>query len=86
MTRELCRHGSADVSKVGKAVRNWLNEWCYTFREFNVPGERGGYMGGVLGIDVTSHRSHVEDSKDDVAVASMAGRIQVLKREEVGVS
>jgi len=49
-------HSKNGKDKVGKGVRNWLNEWGYTFREFSVPGERGGYIGGVLGIDITSHR------------------------------
>ena len=49
-------HSKNGKDKVGKGVRNWLNEWGYTFREFSVPGERGGYIGGVLGIDITTHR------------------------------
>lgn len=49
-------HSKNGKDKVGKGVRSWLNEWGYTFREFSVPGERGGYIGGVLGIDMTSHR------------------------------
>lgn len=49
-------HSKNGKDKVGKGVRTWLNEWGYTFREFSVPGERGGYIGGVLGIDITSHR------------------------------
>ncbi len=47
-------HSKNGKDKVGKAVRNWLNELGYTFREFSVPGERGGYVGGVLGIESTS--------------------------------
>ena len=86
-------HSKNGKDKVGKGVRNWLNEWGYTFREFSVPGERGGYIGGVLGIDITSHRrqpvSADSDSKEGdnspipAVVATIGGRIQVLKREEV---
>lgn len=47
-------HSKNGKDKVGKAVRNWLNELGYTFREFSVPGERGGYVGGVLGIESMS--------------------------------
>ncbi|OAG41304.1 hypothetical protein AYO21_04467 [Fonsecaea monophora] len=89
-------HSKNGKDKVGKGVRNWLNEWGYTFREFSVPGERGGYIGGVLGIDITSHRRQPisTDEKGDVpeegtsptptiATAVGSGKIQVLKREEV---
>lgn len=90
-------HSKNGKDKVGKGVRNWLNEWGYTFREFSVPGERGGYIGGVLGIDITSHRrqpvsaDEKEDGEEEEEDASptptvataVGGKIQVLKREEV---
>lgn len=91
-------HSKNGKDKVGKGVRNWLNEWGYTFREFSVPGERGGYIGGVLGIDITSHRrepisaeggfkgdGESEETSPTPAAATTvgSGRIQVLKREEV---
>jgi DNA-nicking Smr family endonuclease len=78
-------HSKNGKDKVGKGVRSWLHEWGYIFREFSVPGERGGYIGGVLGIDVTSHRNQVSERKEDTPVASIAGKIQVLKREELAV-
>lgn len=93
-------HSKNGKDKVGKGVRNWLNEWGYTFREFSVPGERGGYIGGVLGIDITSHTRQPlsldaadgsssgkgegeETSPTPTPVVTAAGKIQVLKREEV---
>ena len=86
-------HSKNGKDKVGKGVRSWLNEWGYTFREFSVPGERGGYIGGVLGVDITSHRRQpvsadergdvVEETSPTPAVATAVGKIQVLKREEV---
>jgi DNA-nicking Smr family endonuclease len=81
-------HSKNGKDKVGKAVRNWLHELGYTFREFSVPGERGGYVGGVLGIEATggSKRSSATESKDDSGggpVAPIGGKIQVLKREEI---
>jgi DNA-nicking Smr family endonuclease len=81
-------HSKNGKDKVGKAVRNWLNELGYTFREFSVPGERGGYVGGVLGIAATGggKRSSATESKDDSGggpVAPIGGKIQVLKREEI---
>lgn len=79
-------HSKNGKDKVGKGVRTWLHEWGYMFREFSVPGERGGYIGGVLGIDITSHRQQAvpSDPSEDVAPpATASGKIQVLKREEV---
>ncbi|KAL2397751.1 hypothetical protein ABEF93_004283 [Exophiala dermatitidis] len=88
-------HSKNGKDKVGKGVRNWLTEWGYTFREFSVPGERGGYIGGVLGIDITSHRrqpvsaeeigsrEEEEPSPKPTATTSVGSKIQVLKREEV---
>lgn len=46
-------HSKNGKDKVGKAVRGWLGEWRYVFREFSVPGDRGG-VGGILGIEVGS--------------------------------
>jgi hypothetical protein len=44
--------------------------------------ERSGYMGGVLGIDITSHQHHELDIKEEVP-ARVRGKIQFLKREEI---
>ena len=46
-------HSKNGKDKVGKAVRNFLNEWRYAFREFSVPGDKNN-MGGILGIDARS--------------------------------
>ena len=42
-------------------------------------------MGGVLGIDVTSHRHQALEIKEQQPVARVGGKIQVLKRDEVAV-
>lgn len=79
-------HSKNGKDKVGKGVRTWLNEWEYTFREFSVPGERGGYIGGVLGIDITSHRRQpqpLREAKEEESAVPVSGKIQVLKREEI---
>jgi hypothetical protein len=47
--------------------------------------ERSGYMGGILGIDVTSHRPPAPESKEETPVAKIGGKIQVLKREEIAI-
>ncbi|PHH51086.1 Polyadenylate-binding protein-interacting protein 7 [Ceratocystis fimbriata CBS 114723] len=46
-------HSKNGKDKVGKAIRAFLNEWRYAFREFSVPGDRNN-MGGILGIDARS--------------------------------
>lgn len=80
-------HSKNGKDKVGKGVRSWLNEWGYTFREFSVPGERGGYIGGVLGIDIMSHRRQPQSSgganEDSPMTTAISGKIQLLRREEV---
>ncbi|VBB72506.1 Putative protein of unknown function [Podospora comata] len=46
-------HSKNGKDKVGKAVRSFLNEWRYAYREFSVPGDRNS-TGGILGIDARS--------------------------------
>jgi hypothetical protein len=47
-------HSKNGKDKVGKAVRQFLNEWRYAFREFSVPGDRNN-VGGILGIDPSTY-------------------------------
>lgn len=47
-------HSKNGKDKVGKAIRNFLNEWRYAYREFSVPSDRNN-MGGILGIDARSY-------------------------------
>jgi hypothetical protein len=91
-------HSKNGKDKVGKGVRGWLNEGGWSFREFSVPGERGGYVGGVLGVDVSGRREPVgRRGEDDDGGGLMGlgaggglsgvvvgdGKVRVLKREEV---
>ncbi|TAQ85756.1 hypothetical protein B7494_g5905 [Chlorociboria aeruginascens] len=46
-------HSKNGKDKVGKAIRSFLNEWRYAYREFSVPGDRNN-VGGILGIDARS--------------------------------
>ncbi len=46
-------HSKYGKDKVGRALRSFLNEWRYAYREFSVPGDRNN-MGGILGIDARS--------------------------------
>jgi len=86
-------HSKNGKDKVGKAVRAFLNEWRYAFREFSVPGDRGN-VGGILGIDPSSfdqelaRRVSKEGSEADsgVGLAGMAEdtKVRILKaRDEV---
>jgi hypothetical protein len=47
-------HSKNGKDKVGKAIRNFLNDWRYAYREFSVPGDRNN-MGGILGVDARSY-------------------------------
>ncbi|KAJ5976058.1 hypothetical protein N7481_009765 [Penicillium waksmanii] len=83
-------HSKNGKDKIGKAVKAWLNEWRYLFREFSVPGERGGYVGGILGIDPTSYdkslaRSMTEEepAAADIVNNLTLGKIQLLRREDL---
>ncbi|KAI1333329.1 hypothetical protein F5Y16DRAFT_355485 [Xylariaceae sp. FL0255] len=60
-------HSKNGKDKVGKAIRNFLNEWRYAYREFSVPGDRNN-MGGILGVDARSwDKSLARDDSKDVA-------------------
>ena len=86
-------HSKNGKDKIGKAVKTWLNEWRYLFREFSVPGERGGYVGGILGIDPTSYDKTLVKSLEEEADEKIdddgnrsnqpTGKIQLLKREDL---
>lgn len=83
-------HSKNGKDKVGKTVRNFLNEWRYAFREFSVPGDRNN-MGGILGIDARSYdKSMVKEKKsegrDEVDILSQGveigdGKVKLLVRD-----
>lgn len=80
--------------KVGKSVRNWLNDWRYAFREFSVPGDRNN-MGGILGIDARSYdksllkqngKKRDEEPEEEVDILSQGveigeGKMKLLVRD-----
>lgn len=85
-------HSKNGRDKIGKAVKNWLNEWRYAFREFSVQGDRGGAsVGGVLGIDPTSFDRSLLNKANEIGEAEektpgpamTMGNVQLLKREDV---
>ena len=81
-------HSKNGKDKVGRAIRTWLGEWRYAYREFSVSGDG---MGGVLGIDPKSFdRSLLKEEKtvdkagDEVVggaggSSSSSSKVKVLK-------
>lgn len=79
-------HSKNGKDKVGKAIRGWLNEWKYAFREFSVPGDA---VGGILGVDPKSFDKSVLEEKSTMVEASagdssVGGKIQVVKEIPTG--
>ncbi|EMC95275.1 hypothetical protein BAUCODRAFT_123736 [Baudoinia panamericana UAMH 10762] len=56
-------HSKNGKDKVGKAVRQFLNDWRYAFKEFSVPGDRNN-VGGILGIAPSSYDRDVARRMD----------------------
>lgn len=84
-------HSKNGKDKVGKAVRSFLGEWKYAFREFSVPGDRGN-IGGILGIDPTSFdrsqlgvdRGGTETEKDSADEVGGESKVRVIKEVPTG--
>ncbi|EUC47635.1 hypothetical protein COCMIDRAFT_34867 [Bipolaris oryzae ATCC 44560] len=79
-------HSKNGKDKVGKAIRGFLNEWRYAFREFSVPGDRNN-VGGILGIDPSSYdKSVAERAKESESDADSKKdtKIRIMKRDDVG--
>lgn len=79
-------HSKNGKDKVGKAIRGFLNEWRYAFREFSVPGDRNN-VGGILGIDPSSYDKSVaerpKESEEPADDGKKDSKIRIMKREEV---
>ncbi|SPQ18702.1 5fadbfc9-c512-4b0f-a5f0-7e3140a57e8a [Thermothielavioides terrestris] len=88
-------HSKNGKDKVGKAVRSFLNEWRYAYREFSVPGDRNS-TGGILGIDARSwdrslsqdgkSLTRKEEGKEEVDILSQGveigdGKVKLLVRD-----
>jgi hypothetical protein len=89
-------HSKNGKDKVGKAIRNFLNEWRYAYREFSVPGDRNN-VGGILGIDArswdkslsrenASTTAPVEKEEEEVDIFSKGheigqGKVRLLVRD-----
>lgn len=46
-------HSKGGKDKLARAVRGFLDEWKYSYREFSISGDRGN-NGGILGINPSS--------------------------------
>lgn len=83
-------HSKNGKDKVGKAIRTFLNEWRYAFREFSVPGDRNN-VGGILGIDPSSYdKSIAERAKESEGGSASEPdglkkdtKVRIMKRDEV---
>jgi len=87
-------HSKNGKDKVGKAIRSFLNEWRYAYREFSVPSDRNN-MGGILGVDARSYdktlardgaRPSADEDKEDVDILSQGveigdGKVKLLVRD-----
>jgi hypothetical protein len=88
-------HSKNGKDKIGKAIRTFLTEWRYAFREFSVPGDRGN-MGGIVGVDPTSwDRSLEKEREEQQAGLGAAGadaklgessKVRILKKEDLDAS
>ncbi|KAH0012700.1 hypothetical protein KCU78_g9560, partial [Aureobasidium melanogenum] len=87
-------HSKNGKDKVGKAVRQFLDEWRYAFREFSVPGDRNN-VGGILGIDPSSYDKDAAKKMQEAGPISEADsgvgflsssaedtKVRILRREE----
>ncbi|KAF2203756.1 CCCH zinc finger and SMR domain-containing protein [Delitschia confertaspora ATCC 74209] len=82
-------HSKNGKDKVGKAIRGFLNEWRYVFREFSVPGDRNN-VGGILGIDPSSFdKTAAERSKESEGEpvtetdVKKDTKVTILKRDDM---
>lgn len=79
-------HSKNGKDKVGKAVRAWLVEWKYAFREFSVPGDRGN-IGGILGVDARSFdregRKGAEGEGKGEEVVGGDGKVRLVREVAV---
>jgi hypothetical protein len=85
-------HSKNGKDKVGKAIRAFLTEWRYAFREFSVPGDRNN-VGGILGIDPSSYDKSIAEEKakekenERSSPNDLDGtkdtKVRIMKRDEV---
>lgn len=87
-------HSKNGKDKMGKAIRTFLSDWKYAFREFSVAGSgEAANVGGILGVDPKSFDRSLEgggsggggegggdgDSNSKGEATVVGGRIKVVK-------
>lgn len=87
-------HSKGGRDKVGKAIRGYLNDARYVFREFSVAGSAsGGGSGGILGIDASSGGGgrgkesrpadgEADDEQSELPAPLEHGKIRILKADD----
>jgi hypothetical protein len=76
-------HSKNGKDKVGKAIRGWLTEWKYAFREFSVAGDS---VGGILGIDPKSFDKSMLEEKSVAAESveeASEGKVKVVEEAPI---
>ncbi|KAM7194740.1 hypothetical protein V8F33_007118 [Rhypophila sp. PSN 637] len=89
-------HSKNSKDKVGRAVKAFLNDWRYAYREFSVPGDKNG-VGGILGVDARSWDKSLsreggagarkeDEAKEEVDILSQGveigdGKVKLLVRD-----
>ena len=75
-------HSKNGKDKVGKAIRIFLGEWKYAYREFSVAGDS---MGGILGINPQSFEKTAAAEKVSGNTATeeveVGGKVRVIKAQ-----
>lgn len=79
-------HSKNGKDKVGKAIRSWLNDWKYAYREFSVAGDN---LGGILGVDPRSFDKSMLEEKKGTDEGTRAddgpeGKIKFMKEVPTG--
>lgn len=79
-------HSKNGKDKVGKAIRSFLSEWKYAYREFSVAGDN---LGGILGVDPKSFDKSMLEEKKGVGEKAeveeeVRGKIKVVKNIPIG--
>ena len=85
-------HSRNGKDKVGKAVRVFLNDWRYAFREFSVPGDRNN-VGGILGVDPSSYDKEFakrvkggteagSEADSGIGIMSEDTKVRIVKAED----
>ncbi|KAF8246017.1 hypothetical protein K440DRAFT_586591 [Wilcoxina mikolae CBS 423.85] len=65
-------HSKNGKDKLSRAVRVFLDEWKYAYREFSASGDRGN--GGILGIDPSTFDKAMAESTEGIETKTRGSR------------